>query len=226
MAELNMKKVSLSPLRKIISQRMTESFKIPQYNLQTDIDMENIINVRNKMDPNPSVTACLIWACAGALKKRPELNGYFIGNELCLITEVNIGVAASLPEGLIVPVIKNADQKSLPQIAAELKVLVGNAEQKKLSPDDMQDGTFTVSNLGMYQVKSFNPLINPPQLAILGIGGLQTSVKLVGETIKEYKYINVTLTADHRVIDGAIAAQFLNVFKDNCQSLTKEAAEQ
>lgn len=214
---MKIKKISLSPLRQIIRDRMNESCKIPQFCLEIEVNMKKILEVRENLIPRPSITSCLIWNCARALREKPELNGYFYGDEIGHTSDINIGVAISIPEGLLVPVIREADKKKLEEIHQELTIFNKKIKSKKLSPDDLQDGTFTLSNLGMYGITSFIPLLNPPQLAILGVGALCEGYKVNEDKIETYKYIKVTIVADHRALDGAVAADFLSVFKRICE---------
>jgi len=214
---MKIKKTSLSPLRQIIRDRMNESCKIPQFCLEIEVNMKKILEVREKLVPRPSITTCLVWSCARALREKPELNGYFYGDEIGHTSDINIGVAISIPEGLLVPVIREADKKKLEEINQELTTFNKKIKSKKLSPDDLQDGTFTLSNLGMYGITSFIPLLNPPQLAILGVGALCEGYKVNENKIETYQYIKVTIVADHRALDGAVAADFLSVFKRICE---------
>lgn len=214
---MKIKKTSLSPLRQIIRDKMIESCKIPQFCLEIEVNMKKILEVREKLVPRTSITACLIWSCARALREKPELNGYFYNNEVGYASDINIGVAISIPGGLLVPVIREAEKKKLKVINKELIMFNKKIKSKKLSPDDLQEGTFTLSNLGMYGITSFIPLLNPPQLAILGIGALCEGYKINENKIETYKYIKVNIVADHRALDGAIAADFLSVFKRICE---------
>jgi pyruvate dehydrogenase E2 component (dihydrolipoamide acetyltransferase) len=214
---MKIKKTSLSPLRQIIRDRMNESCKIPQFCLEIEVNMKKILEVREKLVLRPSITACLVWSCARALREKPELNGYFYGDEIGHTSDINIGVAISIPEGLLVPVIREADKKKLEEINQELTIFNKKIKSKKLSPDDLQEGTFTLSNLGMYGITSFIPLLNPPQLAILGVGALCEGCKVNENKIETYQYIKVTMVADHRALDGAVAADFLSIFKRICE---------
>ncbi|MCL6614604.1 MAG: 2-oxo acid dehydrogenase subunit E2, partial [Firmicutes bacterium] len=177
MAELeSMRKIPLTPLRRIIRDRMNESAKIPQFSLEIDVEMAGVAAARERTTAKPSVTACLLWCCARALREVPELNGFFLGEETALAEEINLGVAVSVPGGLIVPIIRRAEAKSLNELAAELASLIERARKNRLSPDDLRGGTFTLSNLGMFGIKKFAPLLNPPQLAIIGVGNCASSL--------------------------------------------------
>lgn len=221
---MKIKKIPLSPIRQIIRDRMNESCKIPQFCLEIEVNMKKVLEVREKLVLRPSITACLVWSCARALREKPKLNGYFYGDEIGSTSNINIGVAISIPEGLLVPVIREADKKKLEEINQELIIFNKKIKSKKLSPDDLQEGTFTLSNLGMYGITSFIPLLNPPQLAILGVGALCEGYKVNENKIETYKYIKVSIVADHRALDGAIVAEFLSVFKKiNEEEFQKEA---
>lgn len=210
---IKIKKTPLSPLRQIIRDRMNKSCKIPQFCLEIEVNMKKILETRENLVPRPSITACLVWSCARALRKKPKLNGYLYGDEIGSTSDINIGVAISIPEGLLVPVIREADKKKLEEINQELTTFNKKIKSKKLSPDDLLEGTFTLSNLGMYGITSFIPLLNPPQLAILGVGALCEGYKVNENKIETYQYIKVSIVVDHRALDGAIAAEFLSVFK-------------
>ena len=196
---------------------MNESCKIPQFCLEIEVNMKKILEVREKLVLRPSITACLVWSCAQALREKPELNGYFYGDEIGHTPDINIGVAISIPDGLLVPVIREADKKKLEEINQELSIFNKKIKSKKLSPDDLQEGTFTLSNLGMYGITSFIPLLNPPQLAILGVGALCEGYEVNENKIVTYQYIKITIVADHRALDGAVAADFLSIFKRICE---------
>lgn len=215
----NLKMISLSPTRKIIRERMEESARIPQFILEIPVEMEKIFAVKKNLESSPSITTILIWCCGQALKSKPELNGYYIDNQIALAQEINIGMAVSIPGGLIVPVIPKVAQKNLTEVAQEVALLLEKIKKKRLSPDDVAGGTFTISNLGMYGIAKFIPLINPPQIVIMGIGGLINGFRMVNQELQSYQYFNVTLAVDHRALDGAVAAEFLVKFKEVCENL-------
>ena len=216
---MEIQKISLSQtqMRKVIRDRMTESCRIPQFDVRMDVNMEKVIEVRKRATFKPSITACLIWCCAKTLSVKQDMNAFFYGDEIGKPSEINIGVAMTIPGGIIVPVIKNADQKSLKELTNELAVLMEKAKGNRLSMKDIQEGTFTISNLGMYGIEGFTAMINPPQVAIMAVGGLRDGLKLVDGKIESYKYANISVTADHRAIDGAIVADFLAAFKKCCE---------
>lgn len=216
-------KVPLTPLRRIIRDRMTESAKIPQFSLEIDVELGAIAAARQRSAIKPSITACLIWCCARALQQTPEINGFFRDEGTVLCSEINLGVAMSVPGGLIVPVIREAEKKKLEELSAELAALTEKVRKNRLTPDDVQDGTFTLSNLGMFGIKSFTPLLNPPQLAIMGVGGTREGWRLKDGRHEAYQYAAITLTLDHRAVDGAVGARFLGVFKEVCEQRMVDA---
>jgi len=220
---LKIKKVPLTNIRKIIRDKMNESSKVPQFCLEMEIRMDKILSSRNETKPKPSVTSYLIWAVAKALEEKPHLNGFFYGEEIGYASEINIGVAVAIPGGLLVPVIREVNKKKVRGIHNELSEILEKIKNKELSPDSLEGGTFTISNLGMYKIKGFIPLLNTPQIAILGVGGIAQGMEYLKREITQYPYIQVALVVDHRAVDGAIAADFLSTFKRICEEeLTKE----
>lgn len=221
---LKIKKVPLTNIRKIIRDKMIESSKVPQFCLEMEIRIDKFLSSRNNIKPKPSITSYLIWAVAKALEEKPYLNGYFYGEEIGYVSEINIGVAVAIPGGLLVPVIREANKKKVREIHNKLSEFLEKIKNKKLSPDNLEGGTFTISNLGMYKIKGFIPLLNIPQIAIMGIGSIDQGVDYFKGKITPYSYIQVALVADHRALDGATAADFLLTFKRICEEeLNKEA---
>ena len=151
----------------------------------------------------------VLKACAKALTRFPMVNASWLGDKIATHGEVSIGVAVSIPDGLITPVVRNADRKSIVEISREVKDLAGRARDKKLKPDEYMGSTFTVSNLGMFDVSEFTAIINPPESAILAVGAVQRVPVVKGDEIRPGYRMKVTLSSDHRVVDGALAAQFL-----------------
>jgi len=211
--------VPLSPMRRIVGQRMTHSKQsAPHFYLGMDIDMTMVVKVRTELKERgdesiPSINDFILLACARALKDFPSVNSTFTEQGIKVHADINIGMAVALEEGLVVPVIRNADQLTLTQLAQKSRELADKAQTKKLFPLDYEGGTFTVSNLGMLGVDSFIAIINPPQCAILATGRVAPRVVAdeVGMMIRPM--MTATLSADHRVIDGAIAARFLQEVK-------------
>jgi pyruvate dehydrogenase E2 component (dihydrolipoamide acetyltransferase) len=211
--------VPLSPMRRIVGERMTQSKQsAPHFYISMDIDMTAIVVTRNRWKESgertlPSINDFILSACARALKDFPILNARFTYDGIELLPEINIGMAVALEEGLVVPVIRNADRLSLGELAQQSRQLSEKAQHKKLLPLDYEGGTFTVSNLGMLGVDCFVAIINPPQCAILAVG--RTAPRAVADDvgIAVRSMMTATLSADHRIVDGAVAARFLSDIK-------------
>ncbi len=206
--------VKNSQMRKVIAKRLSESkFTAPHYYLNIEVDMSNAIASRKRINDLPetkvSFNDLVVKACAMALKKHPQVNTTWGDTAMIYNQHVHIGVAVAVPDGLMVPVLKFADQMSLTQIGASVKDLAGKARNKKLTPAEMEGSTFTVSNLGMFGITDFTSIINQPNSAILSVGAIvekpvvRNGEIVVGNTMK------VTLACDHRTVDGATGAQFL-----------------
>ena len=164
-------------------------------------------------DVKISFNDLVVKAVAGALKKHPAVNSSWLGDSIRYNGNINIGVAVAVEDGLLVPVIKNADQKSLSYINQEVKELAGKAKVKKLGMDEMQGNTFTISNLGMFGIEEFTAIINPPDACILAVGGIIEKPIVENGEIKVGKMMKVTLSCDQRVVDGATGSEFLNTLK-------------
>ena len=211
--------VALTPMRRIVGERMAQSKQnAPHFYISMDIDMTAVVGTRNRLKDRgegtvPSINDFVLSASARALKEFPTLNARFTSDGIELISEINIGVAVALEEGLVVPVIGNADRLSLSELAHQTKLLSEKAQNKKLFPLDYEGGTFTVSNLGMLGVDTFVAIINPPQCAILAVGrvGPRAVADEVGIVVRSM--MTATLSADHRIVDGAVAARFLSNIK-------------
>ncbi len=213
--------VPLSNMRRIIARRLGESARsIPHFFVTAAADAENLVQLRTDLNaqlvladrPKVSINDLLIRACALALREHPEVNASYIDDasgEMLVHHRVNIGVAVASGNGLVVPVIEDADQKTVSQLGTEARALVMLANTKKLTPAQMSGGTFTISNLGMFGVEQFTAIINPPEGAILAVGGTAPEAVEVGGEIVVRHRMRYTLSADHRIIDGAVAAQFL-----------------
>ncbi|MDD7886360.1 pyruvate dehydrogenase complex dihydrolipoamide acetyltransferase [Flavivirga sp. 57AJ16] len=211
--------VTNSQMRKAIAKALTNSkFTAPHYYLNVEFDMENAIAFRKQFNSIPdtkiSYNDIVVKACALALKQHPQVNSQWFADKMRLNNHVHIGVAVAVPDGLVVPVVKFANEQSLPQIGAAVKDLAGKARNKKLTPAEMEGSTFTVSNLGMFGIESFTSIINQPNSAILSVGNIieKPVVKegkiVVGNTMK------LSLACDHRTVDGATGAQFLQTLKE------------
>ena len=211
--------VQLTPMRRIVGERMTKSKQTaPHFYLTMDADMTEVTRRRSALKEKgeqliPSINDFILIACARALKDFPSLNAAFTDQRVELYSDINIGMAVALEEGLVVPVIRNADRLSLQELAKQSRELADKAQKKKLFPLDYEGGTFTVSNLGMFGVDSFIAIINPPQCAILAVGQVGPRVVPHGEGIAVRPMMTMSLSADHRVVDGAIAARFLQEVK-------------
>ncbi len=213
--------VPLSNMRKVIARRLTEAKQtIPHFYLTIDCELDALLALRKQVngregaDYKVSVNDFVIKASALALKKVPMANVSFAGDKLLRYTSVDISVAVAIPDGLITPIIKDADKKGLGQISEEMKDLAARAKDGKLRPEEFQGGSFSISNLGMFGVKEFSAVINPPQACILAVGaGAQQPVVRDGE-ITSATVMSCTLSVDHRAVDGALGAQLLQAFKD------------
>ncbi|WP_298530611.1 pyruvate dehydrogenase complex dihydrolipoamide acetyltransferase [uncultured Algibacter sp.] len=210
--------VDNSQMRKAIAKALTNSkFSAPHYYLSVEFDMENAMAFRTQFNSIPdtkiSYNDIVVKACALALKQHPQVNSQWFADKMRLNNHVHIGVAVAVPDGLVVPVVRFANEQTLPQIGAAVKELAGKARNKKLTPDEMQGSTFTVSNLGMFGIDTFTSIINQPNSAILSVGNIveKPVVKngqiVVGHTMK------LSLACDHRTVDGATGAQFLQTLK-------------
>jgi pyruvate dehydrogenase E2 component (dihydrolipoamide acetyltransferase) len=208
----------LTSMRKTIARRLGESmFTAPHFYLTMEICMDNAIKARaqmNEVSPTKiSFQDMLIKASALALKKHPAVNSSWMGEFIRTYDHVHIGSAIALPEGLIVPVLRFADQKSLSQIALESKELYDKARNKKIQPQDFTGNTFTISNLGMMDIDEFTAIINPPDSCILAVGKIKEVVVRKGEGFTTTQMMKVTLSCDHRSVDGAVGAGFLQTLK-------------
>jgi len=210
--------VTVSQMRKTIARRLGESkFSAPHFYLTMEINMTNTWDSRKRLnevaDVKISFNDLVVKAVAVALKKHPKVNSSWLGDKIRYNGNINIGVAVAVEDGLLVPVIKHADQKSLSYINQEVKILADKAKVKKLSPDEMQGNTFTISNLGMFGIEEFTAIINPPDACILAVGGIIEKAIVVDGEVKPGRMMKVTLSCDHRVVDGATGSQFLNTLK-------------
>ncbi len=207
-----------SQMRKAIAKSLTKSkFSAPHYYLAVEFNMDNAIAFRQQFNSIPdtkiSFNDMIVKACALALKQHPQVNSQWFDDKMRLNNHVHVGVAVAVPDGLVVPVVRFANEQSLPQIGADVKSLAGKARNKKLTPAEMSGSTFTVSNLGMFGIDYFTSIINQPNSAILSVGAIvqKPIVKngeiVVGNTMK------LTLACDHRTVDGATGAQFLQTLK-------------
>lgn len=207
-----------SSMRKTIAKRLLESKQqIPHFYLTIDCKMNNLMELRKELneisDVKISVNDLVIKAAALALAKVPEVNSSWTESAIRTYSNVDISVAVQTPKGLITPIVKNADIKRLGEIAKEVKDLANTAKEGKLKPEQYIGGTFTISNLGMFGVKEFSAIINPPQAAILAVGTSEDRVVPNGSGFEVKSFMTVTMSCDHRVINGAVGANWLKVFK-------------
>ena len=208
----------ITQMRKTVARRLSESmFTAPHFYVTMEIIMDKAMAARTSMNEiSPvkiSFNDLVIKATAVALKKHPVINSSWLGDKIRQNHHINIGMAVAVPDGLLVPVIRFADTKSLSQIAGEAKDLAGKAKDKKLQPADWEGNTFTISNLGMFGVDEFTAIINPPDACILAVGGIKETVVIKNGEMKVGNIMKVTLSSDHRVVDGASAAAFLQTLK-------------
>lgn len=205
-------------MRKVIARRLSESlYSAPHFFLTMEITMDNAMAARAQMNEVSPVKISfqdmLIKASAMALRKHPAVNSSWMGDFIRTYSHVHIGSAIALPDGLIVPVVRFADQKSLSQIAADAKELYDKARQKKIQPNEFSGNTFTISNLGMMDIDEFTAIINPPDSAILAVGRISEKVVRKGDGFGVINVMKVTLSCDHRSVDGAVGAAFLQTLK-------------
>jgi pyruvate dehydrogenase E2 component (dihydrolipoamide acetyltransferase) len=210
--------VPLTQMRKVIARRLGESmFTAPHFYLTMELNMDNAMAARtaiNEVSPvKVSFNDMIIKACASALRLHPDVNSSWMGDFIRKNNHIHIGSALALPEGLIVPVIRFADQKSLSQIAADAKELYGKAKDKKLQPAEFSGNTFTISNLGMMDIEEFTAIINPPDSCILAVGKIKEVVVSKNGQFVVTNIMKVTLSCDHRSVDGAVGAAFLQTLK-------------
>jgi pyruvate dehydrogenase E2 component (dihydrolipoamide acetyltransferase) len=210
--------VPLTQMRKVIARRLGESmFTAPHFYLTMELNMDNAMAARtaiNEVSPvKVSFNDMIIKACASALRLHPDVNSSWHGDFIRKNNHIHIGSALALPEGLIVPVIRFADQKSLSQIAADAKELYGKAKDKKLQPAEFSGNTFTISNLGMMDIEEFTAIINPPDSCILAVGRIKEVVVSKNGQFVVTNIMKVTLSCDHRSVDGAVGAAFLQTLK-------------
>lgn len=211
--------INVSQMRKTIAARLAESkFTAPHFYLTMEINMDRALSAREAMnaggDVKISVNDMIVKACSVALRKHNWVNASWLGTKIRFNNHIHIGVAIAVEDGLLVPVVRFADQKSLSQISAEVKEFSAKAKSKKLQPSDWAGNTFTISNLGMFGIEEFTAIINPPDAAILAVGGVKETVGIVNGEIAKTNVMKVTLSCDHRVVDGVVGSKFLNTVKE------------
>ena len=211
--------VPLTSIRRTIARRLTEAWTVPVFQLTIDVDMERAVALREQLverageGAKPTLSDVLTKVCAAALMQNRSLNAHFAEDGIKRFPAANVGIAVAAPQGLVVPVIRNAELLTIQQIANARAEVVGRARDNKLRQGDLDDGTFTISNLGMFGVQQFIAVLNPPQAAILAVGSVEERpVARAGELVAR-PMMTVTLTCDHRAVDGADGARFLEDVK-------------
>jgi pyruvate dehydrogenase E2 component (dihydrolipoamide acetyltransferase) len=209
----------LTSIRKTIARRLTEAWQIPVFQLQVSIDMTRtdalVASLREHDEgPKTTVTDVLTKVCAAALMRHREVNAQYTDDAILLLPTANVGIAVAAPQGLVVPVIHGAERLRLVEIAAARADIVARAREGKLQRADLEDGTFTISNLGMYRVERFTAVLNPPQAAIVAVGATEDRAVAVDGELAVRPTMSVTGTFDHRAVDGAPAADFLQTVKE------------
>jgi len=210
--------IPVSQMRKAIARRLGESkFTNPHFYETIDIDMKKSIELRTALNAMEGVKISfndiVVKAAAVALRRHPAINSSWMGDFMRQHNDVHVAVAVAVPDGLVTPVVRHTDKKGLSQIGEEVKVLAGKARDKKLQPDEMEGSTFTISNLGMFGIEEFTAIINPPNACILAVGAIRDVPVVENGQVVPGKRMKVTLSSDHRIVDGAKAAEFLQTLR-------------
>ncbi len=218
--------VPISQMRKTIAKRLAESkFTAPHFYLTISVDMDAVIDARKILnsdgDVKISFNDLVVKAVSKALKKHPEVNSSWLGDVIRTNYDINVGVAVAVDDGLLVPVVRNADVKSLEVISNEVKDFALRAKNKELQPSDWEGNTFTISNLGMFGIDQFTAIVNPPDSCILAVGGIQSIPVVKDGHVVPGNVMKLTLSCDHRVVDGAKGSAFLNSLKNFLEAPVK-----
>jgi pyruvate dehydrogenase E2 component (dihydrolipoamide acetyltransferase) len=205
-------------MRKTIARRLTQAWEAPVFQLVVSADMTQALALVERLrelhpDERPTVTDVLTRVTAAALMRHRDVNAHYANDEIQIHPSANVGIAVAAPQGLIVPVIRSADRLSIAEIARQRADLVQRTRDNKLKQDDLEGGTFTISNLGMFGIEQFVAVLNPPQVAILAVGASEERVVVRAGAFTAVPLMTMTLTCDHRAIDGAVGADFLRTLK-------------
>jgi pyruvate dehydrogenase E2 component (dihydrolipoamide acetyltransferase) len=208
--------VPLTSVRRTIARRLTEAWQAPHFAISMTADMTRSIALRERLveltpegEPRPTYSDMLTKICAAALLRHPGMNAHYEGDQVRLFTTANVGLAVAIPNGLVVPVIRHCEGLSIPELAAARADIVQRTRENRLSPDDLEGGTFTISNLGMFGVERFFAVLNPPQVGILATGAIEERAVVAGGEVVVRPTMEMTLSCDHRAVDGATASEFL-----------------
>ncbi len=213
--------IELSSTRKTIARRLTEAWQAPVFQLTVSVDMMRALELRERLvarlqdgETKPTVSDLLTKVCAAALVRHPAVNAHFTGAKILRFPSAHVGIAVAAPNGLVVPVIRDADRLTIQEIAAARAEVVGRARDGKLQLADLEGGTFTISNLGMFGIEQFVAVLNPPQAAILAVGATEDKPVVRGGQVVVRPLMSITITCDHRAVDGADGAEFLRTVKE------------
>ena len=213
--------IELTSTRKTIARRLTEAWQAPVFQLTLSVDMTRALELRERLvarlqegETKPTVSDLLTKVCAAALVRHPAVNAHFTGEKILRFPYAHVGIAVAAPNGLVVPVIRDADRRTIQEIAAARADVVGRARDGKLQRADLEDGTFTISNLGMFGIEQFIAVLNPPQAAILAVGATEEKPVVRDGEVVVRPLMSITITCDHRAIDGADGAEFLRSVKE------------
>jgi pyruvate dehydrogenase E2 component (dihydrolipoamide acetyltransferase) len=213
--------IELTSTRKTIARRLTEAWQAPVFQLTLSVDMTRALELRERLvarlqegETKPTVSDLLTKVCAAALVRHPAVNAHFAGDRILRFPYAHVGIAVAAPNGLVVPVIRDADRRTIQEIAAARAEVVGRARDGKLQRADLEDGTFTISNLGMFGIEQFIAVLNPPQAAILAVGSTEEKPVVRNGQVEVRPLMSMTITCDHRAIDGADGAEFLRTVKE------------
>ena len=220
-AAAEVEEIELTSTRKTIARRLTEAWQAPVFQLTLSVDMTRALELRERLvarlqegETKPTVGDLLTKVCAAALVRHPAVNAHFAGEKILRFPYAHVGIAVAAPNGLVVPVIRDADRRTIQEIAAARADVVGRARDGKLQRADLEDGTFTISNLGMFGIEQFIAVLNPPQAAILAVGSTEEKPVVRDGQVEVRPLMTMTITCDHRAIDGADGAVFLRTVKE------------